>query len=323
MRLAKLDESIINKKLAITIKSGDGKKLINGGTILTDKIIERLKSSGFKAVYIEDDNFDIELEESLDDDKRVYITSKIQDIYKRIENNDFNSVELLRFIRLDLLPDIKNKPVSIPFNEIMIIDDIIQHSINVALLAVRTAIQLGLNMEKIELAAFVAFMHDIGRLFKKKDVNLKNVPHNEISYEFMKRKNCSVLSYMSVKYQNESFNGNGIYKIENQKQIDIAKILGICDFYETLLRTTNLLPYECFEKTQSLVNIKFDPMVFEAFRDSIYIYPVGLPVLLNNKEIGVIVKQNQSYPLRPVIKSNEKYYNLMETLALFIEKTAI
>jgi HD-GYP domain-containing protein (c-di-GMP phosphodiesterase class II) len=166
-------------------------------------------------------------------------------------------------------------------------------------------------------------MHDIGKLLKKKDIKLKDVPHNEIAYEFMKRKNCSVLSYMAAKYQNESFNVTGIYKLDNEKQIDIAKILGICDFYETLLRTTNLLPYECFEKTQSLVNIKFDPSVFEAFRDSIYIYPVGLPVILNNKAIGVIVKQNQSYPLRPIIKSNDNYYNLMENLSLFIEKTAI
>jgi HD-GYP domain-containing protein (c-di-GMP phosphodiesterase class II) len=83
------------------------------------------------------------------------------------------------------------------------------------------------------------------------------------------------------------------------------------------------MPYECYEKTQSLVNTRFDPAVFQAFRDALYIYPIGLPVRLSNKEEGVIVKQNQSYPLRPVIKAANHYYNLMENLNLFIEKVAI
>jgi HD-GYP domain-containing protein (c-di-GMP phosphodiesterase class II) len=83
------------------------------------------------------------------------------------------------------------------------------------------------------------------------------------------------------------------------------------------------MPYECFEKTQSLVNTYFDPEVFQAFQDAIYIYPIGLPVCLNNNAEGIIIRQNQSYPLRPVVKSADKYYNLMENLSLFIEKIAI
>jgi HD-GYP domain-containing protein (c-di-GMP phosphodiesterase class II) len=190
-------------------------------------------------------------------------------------------------------------------------------------MVIRTAALMGMNMEKIELVAFIAFMHDIGKLLINKDPKLKNIPHFEVAFEFMKRKNCSVLSYMSVKYQEETYDGKGAYKVENEKQIDLAKILSICDFYENLLRTTNLMPYECYEETQALVNTKFDPVVFQAFRDAIYIYPVGLPVCLNNKAVGVIIKQNHAYPLRPVVKTADCYYNLMENLSLFIEKVAI
>jgi hypothetical protein len=52
MRLARLDEDLADKKLAISIKSKDGKKLINEGAILSGRLIERLRNSGFSAVYI-------------------------------------------------------------------------------------------------------------------------------------------------------------------------------------------------------------------------------------------------------------------------------
>jgi HD-GYP domain-containing protein (c-di-GMP phosphodiesterase class II) len=323
MRLAKLDENVTDKKLAISIKSRDGKKLVNEGTVLSDRLIDRLINSGLNAVYIEDDNVDIELQETLDVNKRAEVFLKLQDIFSKMEKNEFNNVELMHFIRTELLPEIKNEPVSIPADQVMNKGDHIQHSINVAMLAIKTAYNLGMNMDKIELMAFIALMHDIGKLLKEKDLKLAKIPHYEIAYEFLKRKNCTVLTYMSIRFQEESYDGSGVYKVSNEKQIDFAKILIVCDYYENLLRTTNLMPYECFEKTQSLVNRRFDPTVFEAFRNAIYIYPIGLPVRLNNKEIGIIIKQNESYPLRPVVKSEDKVYNLMENLTLFIEKVAI
>jgi putative nucleotidyltransferase with HDIG domain len=323
MRLAKLNEDLLNKTLAISIKTRDGKKLVNEGTVLSDRLIDRLINSGLNAVYIEDDNMDVQLQETLDNNKRAMIFTKLQEIFQRIEKNELNSVELLRFIRLELLPEIKNEPVSIPADQIMNREDHIQHSINVAILAIRTAGNLGMNMEKLELMAFIALVHDIGKILKEKDIKLSGVPHYEVAFEFLKRKNCTVLTYMSVRFQEEFYNGNGVYKVPNDKQIDLSKILSICDYYENLLRTTNLMPYECFEATQALVNTRFDPAIFEAFRKALYIYPIGLPVRLSNQTDGIVIRQNEAYPLRPVVKTADRYYNLMENLTLFIEKIAI
>lgn len=323
MRLAKLNEILENKKLAIAIRTKDGKKLVNEGTTLSARLIERLRISGLSAVYIEDNNYDIELRETIDNNKQIRIYTKLQEVFARIEKNEFNQVDLMHFIRVEFLPEMKNGPVSIPADQIMEKDDYIQHSINVAMLAARTAACLDFAMDKIEMMVFIAMLHDIGKLLKAKDAKLKEIPHYEAAFEFLKRKNCTVLSYMAIRFQEENFDGSGAYKITNDKQIDYAKILCICDYYETLLRTTSLMPYECFEKTQALVNMRFDPEVFKAFRNSIYIYPIGLPVQLNNSIEGIIVSQNESYPLRPVIKTIDKCYNLMENLSLFIQKIAI
>lgn len=323
MRLAKLDERLTNKKLAISIKSNDGRKLVNEGTVLSDRLIDRLINSGLNAVYIEDENYDIEIKETMNSSKQVRIFTMLQEVYAKIEKNEFNNIDLLHFIRTELLPEMKKEPVSISANQVMDKDDYLQHSINVTMLAVRTAYSLGFPTDKIELMAFIALMHDIGKMLKRKDTKLKDIPHYEVAFEFLKRKNCSVLSYMAIRFQEEAYDGSGVYKVAEEKQIVFSKILSICDYYETLLRTTNFMPYECFEKTQAFVNIKFDPAIFEAFRDSIFIYPIGLPVLLNNEVEGVIIRQNHSYPLRPIIKSEDKYYDLMENLSLFIQKIAI
>jgi HD-GYP domain-containing protein (c-di-GMP phosphodiesterase class II) len=323
MRLAKLGSYLEDKRLATAIKSRDGKKLVNEGAILSIRLIERLLESGLSAVYIEDDNYNIEVQESIDGNKHAKIYTKVQEIFMKMERMEFNYVDLMHFIRTNFLPEIKNGPISIPADQIMEKEDLVQHSINVAMLSVRTAMLLGFAMDKIEMMAFIALLHDIGKVIKNKNAKLKDIPHYEVAFDFLKKKNCTVLSYMSIRFQEENYDGSGMYKISKDKQIDFARILSICDHYETLMRTGNLMPYECYERTQALVNSKFDPEVFKAFRDSIYIYPVGLPVLLNNKVEGVIIRQNESYPLRPIIKAVDQYYNLMENLSLFIQKVAI
>jgi HD-GYP domain-containing protein (c-di-GMP phosphodiesterase class II) len=323
MRLAKLGNYLENKRLATAIKSRDGKKLVNEGAVLSIRLIERLMENGLSAVYIEDDNYNIELQESIDGAIQAKIYVKVQEIFAKIERMEFNYIDLMHFIRTDFLPEIKNRPVSIPADQIMDKEDLVQHSINVAMLSVRTAMLLGFAMDKVEMMAFIALLHDIGKVIKNKNTKLKDIAHYEIAFDFLKKKNCTVLSYMSIRFQEENYDGSGSYKVGKDKQIDYARILSICDYYETLMRTGNLMPYECYERTQALVNSKFDPEVFKAFRDSIYIYPVGLPVLLNNKVEGVIIRQNESYPLRPIIKAVDQDYNLMENLSLFIQKVAI
>lgn len=59
MRLAKLDENLLNKKLANDIKTVDGKKLIQKGAVISQRLLDRLKNVGLNAVYIEDKNIQI------------------------------------------------------------------------------------------------------------------------------------------------------------------------------------------------------------------------------------------------------------------------
>jgi HD-GYP domain-containing protein (c-di-GMP phosphodiesterase class II) len=321
MRLAKLDENLIGQKLSIAIKTLEGKRLVNGSTEISEKLLERLKNYGMNAIYVEDENEDITLQETINEDKRAEISIKLNTIYEKIiKQNCFDEFELGKLIRSDIIPEINNEPVSIPIGTKISGYDITQHSLNVCLLCIVTGINLGLGMDKIELLAKSSLLHDIGKIIKNKETN---IGHEQLGYDFLKTKTSSVFVYNLVRFHHETIDGEGPHRLSIQNQNDLIKILSLCNFYENMLSQKSLAPNTCFENIQALVNIKFDQQIYEAFRKSIYVYPTGLPVKLNNGEEGIVVRQNKELPLRPIVRNSKSEYNLLEHLSLFIESVML
>lgn len=321
MRLAKLNKQLIGEKLSIAIKTVDGKKLVNGSTEISEKLLERLKNYGMNAIYVEDENSDITLQETINEDKRAEILLKLNIIYEKIaKQNFFDEFELGKLIRLSIIPEINNEPVSIPIGTRASGYDIAQHSLNVCLLCIVTGINSGLGMDKIELLAKASLLHDIGKIMKNSGTN---VGHAQLGYNFLKTKTHSVFVYNLVRFHHETIDGQGPQKLAMQNQNELIKILSLCNFYENMLSQKSLTPNTCFESIQALVNIKFDQQIYEAFRKSIYVYPTGLPVKLNNGEDGIVIRQNKELPSRPIVRSSKSEYNLLEHLSLFIESVAL
>lgn len=321
MRLAKLDESLIGKKLGIPIKTIDGKKLVNANVEITNSLLKRLNSYEMNTVYIEDENVDITLNETLEEDKRAEVLVKLNNIYDKIsKENFFNESELSKIIQIDIMPEINNDPVSIPIGKNTSGYDIAQHSLNVCLLSIVTGINLGLGMDKVEILAKASLLHDIGKIIDSKKYD---TTHTQSGYDFLKMKTNSVFIYNVIRFHHETIDGEGPHKLKEKNQNELIKIISLCNFYESMISQKGLIPNACFENIQALVNIKFDQKIFDAFRESIYIYPTGLPVKLNNGQNGIVVRQNKKFPLRPFVKCIENEYNLIEHLSLFIDKILI
>lgn len=319
MRLIKLDKNSIGKSLALEINTIEGKKLLNNGSKISDRLIRRLEEYGLNAVYVEDENVDVELKEPLPEKVKVNVLNKLNSIYGRIQKeNYFDEFELGKLIRSEIMAEMDNGPVSLPVGVMTTGYNMASHSLNVCLLSIATATRMGMDMEKIDAIAKAALIHDIGKLLENEDSN-----HCQAGYEFLKNKINRVTIYSTIRFHHETLDGEGPFKLSKENHNDYIKIISLCNYYDTLLSEEGLLPTECFEKIQSLVNIKFDSEVFEAFRKAIYVYPVGLPVKLSNGEEGVVIRQNKNYPLRPIIRSEKGEYNLMEHLALFIGEVAL
>lgn len=320
MKLAKLDKNLIGQKLGTTIKTFDGKRLVNENTKLSERLIERLKNYGMNAIYIEDENLDIELKETLED-KRGEVIVELNSIYDRIsKKNFFDEYELRKLIKQHIFTEISNEPVSLPVGKTISGYDIAQHSLNVCLLSIIIGMKLGLGMDKLEVLAEAALLHDIGKLLKN---DKKEKGHEQLGYEFLKNKANSIILCTLVKFHHETIDGKGPQKLEPKNQSELIRILSICNYYENLLFKERLIPNEAFEKLQALINVKFDPDTFDALRKSVYIYPLGLPVKLNNGEEGIIIRQNKDFPLRPFVRIKKTEHNLLEHLSLFIAEIVI
>lgn len=316
MRLHKLDENLIGKKLGTALKTNTGIKIANSGAEISESILQRLNKYGFNAVYIEDDNVDIALKETIPETTRLVLMKKLSSIYDTIsKSNEFDESELNRLLRGDLLPEIENSPVSIPFGIIAKDYDLAYHSINVCLLVLETGRNYGLDRDKLEIVAKAALLHDIGKILPDK----YGERHEQKAYAFLKGITNSVLLNNAIRFHHETIDGKGPEKLESKYQNELVRILSLCNYYENLLTQKRLLPSECFENIQALTNFKFDYKAFDAFNKSIFVYPTGVMVKLSNGIEGLVVEQNINIPSRPVVKAGNKKYNLLEHLSLFVE----
>ncbi|WP_176461913.1 HD-GYP domain-containing protein [Anaeromicrobium sediminis] len=321
MKLAKLDSNLIGQKLGTIIKTQDGQKLINSGNKISQKVLERLLNYGMNCLYIEDENTDLELEESISEDVRVEIIKKLNTIYENIsKKNTFDEYELNHIVRNHILMNINNKPISLPIGRTLKGQDLAHHSLNVCLLCIMTANQYGLPMDRVEILAKAALLHDIGKILKSND---NSMSHGQMAYNFLRHKTDSVILCNAIRFHHETLDESGPEKLSPNHQGDLIKILSLCNYYENLLNDKNLVQYECFEKIQALANTKFDGKVFEAFKKSIHIYPIGLPVKLNTGEEGIVARQNNSFPLRPIVRTDKAEYNLINNLSLFISEVGL
>ncbi|WP_372995548.1 HD-GYP domain-containing protein [Lutispora sp.] len=320
MRLKKVDYSLIGKNLGMALKTNDGVVIVNRGKAITDTIINKLQQYGFNTIYIEDDDVNITVKKTIPEDIHFEYLKKLNRIYKKIiETNSFDESELNIFVRNNLLCDIRNEPISLGFGTITESNDLAYHSLNVCLIAMMTGMKYGLDRDKLEILMKASLLHDIGKFLPDK----YGKSHEQKAYNFFKNSTNSILMCNTIRFHHETIDGQGPEKLEYKHQSDLVKILSLCNDYENSITIKKLLPSQSYENIQALTNFKYDLKVFNAFKHSIYVYPIGLTVRLSNGVKGVVVEQNSDMPSRPIVKTENVKYDLMDHLSLFIEAIEI
>ncbi|MBC2396985.1 HD-GYP domain-containing protein [Clostridium tetanomorphum] len=195
------------------------------------------------------------------------------------------------------------------------------HSIDVCILSVILGINRGYNKKYLKNLAMAALLHDIGKMFSQGDDHVKE------GYKFIKGTNSFPPTvYMTIYQHHENEDGSGYPEgIDREKIYELSKVVHICDYYVNLINDINKnLINETMEKITAQASSKFSEDVYKDFIKSIYCYPNGLPIKLNNGLDGTVVMQNKNYPLRPIIgvfvNNEPRLINLMDHLTLFIDK---
>ena len=227
-------------------------------------------------------------------------------------------------------------------------DYLYSHSINVGILASGIGMALEYGEKQLLDLCVSALLHDIGllkvpeKIIKKpgkldKDEFAQVIKHTSYGLELLQNISDLPESAQEVVCQHhERMDGTGYPEKKKSMEVsESAKIVAIVEVYEAMThprpyRGEKTIPYEGVRQVVQEAKSTFEPRLVKKFLSFITPYPLGSFVLLNNNEIGRVVKTYEDQPLRPVIEiffnsegkppENPKRIDLSKSPVLHIEK---
>ena len=193
------------------------------------------------------------------------------------------------------------------------------HSVNVAVLSIIVATELGLSKEELIKLGISGLLHDIGKVFVKKEILNKKGKLSESEFREIKehpvngfnylKKSCQIplKSYVGVLQHHEKYDGTGYpYGLKGREISLFGRILTIADIYDALISDRpyrqGILPSEAMEYIMGGGGTYFDPEISTVFVKKLALYPVGTCVELSNGMIGIVCQNYEGYSIRPDIK---------------------
>lgn len=238
-------------------------------------------------------------------------TSSLMDLYVKISSRARGGELLLDYL----------------YNMLPSEDDMTHaHCLNSALIAGVFGTWLNLSEEDILLLIQCGFFYDIGKLKLPQDLLWKSDKLTDLEYTKLKThtmlgfdilKNCEVDEHVikATLMHHERCDGSGYPSKLRSAQIDVfAKYIAIIDAYEamTSARTyrLSLNPFQVIANFEKEGYIKFDEAILRPILSHIAATQLGLNVRLTNDAEAEIIRINQDYLTRPLLKSGDKEIDL-------------
>ncbi len=329
--------------------SFEGKILLGNGVIITESIINRLKT-----------NYIIErLDVYLDNDPSETLELKIKTV-QELENtlNEFSSnlediFTNISTLKVPEMTEIRtfSQKIQNEFNATGTViknivfygsgnDSIYRHSVNVAAISFILGKWLGLNEKELNSLTYSAILHDFGKmeipediLNKKDALTLKEYEtfktHPVISFHFVKQ-----IPYIdsditrSVLLHHERMDGSGYpLHLKDDKIPKFARIIAIADLFDEISSNRHSIkikgPLEALKIIQDYGVTKLDSSYCTMFLNHIVNYYMGENVLLNDERSCKIIQVQMNDLTRPILLDENGFLDLKKEKDLFVEKFVI
>ena len=329
MRICSINEIQENDVLAKDVMADDYNVFLYKNTILNKNYIEKLKKINIPFVCIKDEISDEQVA-LLKRDIEERSKNKIKEV---IEHHTYNNGAGLK----DIINTADNIISNILEEEEVIENvydikersaDVYSHSISICVLSTLVALKLGLDAETVHDIGVGCLLHDMGLRYLMIDYQDQEIDSLS-SKELVEYKKHPVYGYSALKNENwlskkskeiilchhERLNGSG-YPLHATEITIETKIVNVCDVFDELIcgiGYRRLKIYQAVEYLKGYKNLLFDGKVVDALLEFTAVYPTGSVILTNEKEVGIVLKQNKYFPERPVIQiSRDKNGNTME-----------
>lgn len=220
------------------------------------------------------------------------------------------------------------------------------HALNVTVLALLLAKEVGLGAEEMRDLGLGCLLHDVGKERVPSKILLKRTPWTPAEYHFYQQhvvygvEAAQRLPHVTpgamevIASHHEMLDGGGYPGHLTAERIgQLARIAAIVNTYDNHCNRVNpadsLTPAEALAHMFKRQKEQFDPLLLKLFIRCMGVYPPGSIVQLNNDAIGMVVSVNPDRLLQPTIllydaaipKEEAVFFDLDEEPDLAIVKT--
>ncbi len=339
MQLASINKVPSGAVISRDIYTFDGRMLISKGSLFRDSFFERLLDVGIKEIYIADTVQElaedhrtrdflelIQMQDAIHIDDVIYEKTRKQAEYQVMRM--MVRLSTMRHARVDKLIQavesimeelLSQIDVVLSLSKLRSIDDYTyEHSVNVCVVSLVIGMEQGLQKDALKTLGIGAVLHDIGkvgisdRIIKKPGkLSAKEFGeiklHTELGYRILKSAGIAEEIAQIALYHHERVDGSGYpHNIESSTIPLYARIVAIADFYDAVsndrIYRKKMSPDSVYRELIKTSSNHLDEGLVEKFLKHIYMYPLGVGVILNTYEKGVVIKQNNLMPESPVVR---------------------
>ncbi|MEE1672336.1 HD domain-containing protein [Agarivorans aestuarii] len=205
-------------------------------------------------------------------------------------------------------------------------EDIFFHSVNVAVLAILVAKNLGFTEKECQHLCIAAMIHDIGELKVPQQIRRKPTEwsqaeqnfyqtHPKFGAELIKKAGSFPEEVLPIVINHhERLDGSGYPQGLKAKDLNKAtQLLAIADAFEHLCsplpNQKRMTPQEAFASLYKSADTKFNKLYLEQLMNTLGIYPPGSIVSLSNNGFAMVMSSNPKEKLKPRVLLLEKGKN--------------
>lgn len=316
----KMNELKGNEILGKPLMTLDYQIILPEGAQLRPDYLEKLIELGVTDAWVlEEDYMEENALEVLKDNIASTVNQKVKDI---LERHTYHSNEELT----ELLVAVENIMQYMLEDENMLeavleirqsSSDLYEHSVSVCALSLLTALKLKMDQNSLKNIGIGSLLHDIGMRYSVIDafgVNATDMnvasraeykKHPVYGYDALKNEKwLSDISRGIILFHHETLDGEG-YPIKTADIPKECRIVSICDTFDEMhggIGYPRTKLYEVIEYLKNYKNVKFDAKIVDTFLSLIAVYPTGTRVLTNEGEEAIVVRQNNGFQERPVLR---------------------
>ena len=195
--------------------------------------------------------------------------------------------------------------------------DMHSHAMNVTILSMILAKEMGHPLEEIKLVGLGALFHDVGCSEVSRKLKEKTQPLTPLETDILQqhcKKSIDICNRLQLPYEallivwqhHERVDGSGYPERLRDRQLSpLANIVAVADAFDELCNPENPAKAHTAHETLSIIyaqqRSRFDAKILTALVHCLGVYPPGTVVMLSNGFIGMVVGVNAKRPLKPVV----------------------